>query len=120
VPGGQLDELGVHYLDVPQFLVGPARRVTGLVTPPSPGPPPGNRRREGGDHTARPGLSFRGRRRTNPSDSRHSGADRGIYRRPLPDWSKRPTTRGPGLVADGQVCGTPHTTGPPSPRRRTL
>ncbi len=40
VPGGQLDELGVHYFDVLQFLFGPARRVTGFVDRPSPGAPP--------------------------------------------------------------------------------
>lgn len=40
VPGGQLDELGVHYFDVLQFLFGPARRVTGFVQRPSPGAPP--------------------------------------------------------------------------------
>ncbi len=33
LPGGQLDELGVHYFDVLQFLFGPARRVTGFVHP---------------------------------------------------------------------------------------
>jgi predicted dehydrogenase len=41
VPGGQLDELGVHYFDVLQFLFGPARRVTGFVQRPSPDAPPG-------------------------------------------------------------------------------
>jgi predicted dehydrogenase len=40
VPGGQLDELGVHYFDVLQFLFGPARRVTGFVQRPSPSAPP--------------------------------------------------------------------------------
>ncbi len=40
VPGGQLDELGVHYFDVLQFLFGPARRVTGFVHAPEPGAPP--------------------------------------------------------------------------------
>jgi predicted dehydrogenase len=40
VPGGQLDELGVHYFDVLQFLFGPARRVTGFVQRPAPSLPP--------------------------------------------------------------------------------
>src|SRR6188508_1525197 len=40
VPGGQLDELGVHYFDVLQFLFGPVRRVTGFVQSPAPGTPP--------------------------------------------------------------------------------
>src|SRR6185295_18446181 len=40
VPGGQLDELGVHYFDVLQFLFGPARRVTGFVQLPAPAAPP--------------------------------------------------------------------------------
>ncbi len=40
VPGGQLDELGVHYFDVLQFLFGPARRVTGFVHRPLPDAPP--------------------------------------------------------------------------------
>lgn len=40
VPGGQLDELGVHYFDVLQYLFGPARRVTGFVQRPAPSAPP--------------------------------------------------------------------------------
>jgi predicted dehydrogenase len=40
VPGGQLDELGVHYFDVLQFLFGPVRRVTGFVQCPTPEAPP--------------------------------------------------------------------------------
>lgn len=40
VPGGQLDELGVHYFDVLQFLFGPARRVTGFIHQTSPDAPP--------------------------------------------------------------------------------
>jgi predicted dehydrogenase len=40
VPGGQLDELGVHYFDVLQFLFGPVRRVTGFVQRPAPSAPP--------------------------------------------------------------------------------
>lgn len=40
VPGGQLDELGVHYFDVLQFLFGPVRRVTGFVHRPAPAAPP--------------------------------------------------------------------------------
>ena len=40
VPGGQLDELGVHYFDVLAFLFGPARRVTGFVQRPSHEAPP--------------------------------------------------------------------------------
>jgi len=40
VPGGQLDELGVHYFDVLQYLFGPARRVTGFVQRPKPDAPP--------------------------------------------------------------------------------
>ena len=40
VPGGQLDELGVHYFDVLQFLFGAARRVTGFIQRPSPNAPP--------------------------------------------------------------------------------
>lgn len=40
VPGGQLDELGVHYFDVLQFLFGPARRVTGFVHRQTPAAPP--------------------------------------------------------------------------------
>jgi len=40
VPGGQLDELGVHYFDVLQFLFGPVRRVTGFVHRPLPALPP--------------------------------------------------------------------------------
>lgn len=40
VPGGQLDELGVHYFDVLQFLFGPVRRVTGFVQRPDPDAPP--------------------------------------------------------------------------------
>ncbi|MBL9214164.1 MAG: Gfo/Idh/MocA family oxidoreductase [Opitutaceae bacterium] len=39
-PGGQLDELGVHYFDVLQFLFGPVRRVAGLVQRPAPSEPP--------------------------------------------------------------------------------
>lgn len=40
VPGGQLDELGVHYFEVLQFLFGPVRRVTGFVQRPAPDAPP--------------------------------------------------------------------------------
>ena len=40
VPGGQLDELGVHYFDVLHFLFGPVRRVTGFVQSLTPGAPP--------------------------------------------------------------------------------
>lgn len=40
VPGGQLDELGVHYFDVLAYLFGPARRVTGFVHHPAAGAPP--------------------------------------------------------------------------------
>jgi predicted dehydrogenase len=40
VPGGQLDELGVHYFEVLQFLFGPVRRVTGFVQPTEAGAPP--------------------------------------------------------------------------------
>jgi predicted dehydrogenase len=40
VPGGQLDELGVHYFDVLQFLFGPVRRATGFIQRPSPDAPP--------------------------------------------------------------------------------
>ena len=40
VPGGQLDELGVHYFDVLAFLFGPVRRVTGFVQRPGPDRPP--------------------------------------------------------------------------------
>ena len=40
VPGGQLDELGVHYFEVLQFLFGPAKRVTGFVQRRSPDTPP--------------------------------------------------------------------------------
>lgn len=40
MPGGQLDELGVHYFDVLQFLFGPARRVTGFAHSPSQDAPP--------------------------------------------------------------------------------
>lgn len=40
VPGGQLDELGVHYFDVLAHLFGPARRVTGFVHRPAEGAPP--------------------------------------------------------------------------------
>lgn len=40
VPGGQLDELGVHYFDVLQFLFGPVRRVTGFIQRPAPDAPP--------------------------------------------------------------------------------
>jgi len=40
VPGGQLDELGVHYFDVLQYLFGPVRRVTGFVHRPEPSQPP--------------------------------------------------------------------------------
>lgn len=51
VPGGQLDELGVHYFDVLQYLFGPARRVTGFVQRPTPTAPPA---------TATVALSFDG------------------------------------------------------------
>lgn len=40
VPGGQLDELGVHYFDVLAFLFGPARRVTGFIHRPAADAPP--------------------------------------------------------------------------------
>jgi predicted dehydrogenase len=40
VPGGQLDELGVHYFDVLQFLFGPVARVTGFVQSPAAAAPP--------------------------------------------------------------------------------
>jgi predicted dehydrogenase len=40
VPGGQLDELGVHYFDVLHFLFGPTRRVTGFVHSSGPTEPP--------------------------------------------------------------------------------
>lgn len=40
VPGGQLDEIGVHYFDVLQDLFGPVRRATGFAVPPEPGLPP--------------------------------------------------------------------------------
>ncbi|MSU66665.1 MAG: Gfo/Idh/MocA family oxidoreductase [Opitutus sp.] len=40
VPGGQLDELGVHYFDVLHFLFGPVRRVTGFVQRPGASLPP--------------------------------------------------------------------------------
>lgn len=40
VPGGQLDELGVHYFDVLAYLFGPARRVTGFVHRPAETAPP--------------------------------------------------------------------------------
>lgn len=40
VPGGQLDELGVHYFDVLAYLFGPARRVTGFVHRPADAAPP--------------------------------------------------------------------------------
>jgi predicted dehydrogenase len=39
-PGGQLDELGVHYFDVLHYLFGPTRRVTGFVQRPAPTAPP--------------------------------------------------------------------------------
>jgi predicted dehydrogenase len=40
VPGGPLDELGVHYFDVLRCLFGPARRVTGFVQCRAHGQPP--------------------------------------------------------------------------------
>lgn len=40
VPGGQLDELAVHYFDVLQFLFGPVRRVSGFVQRPAADAPP--------------------------------------------------------------------------------
>jgi predicted dehydrogenase len=40
VPGGQLDELGVHYFEVLQFLFGPVRRVTGFIQRRAPDAPP--------------------------------------------------------------------------------
>ncbi|HRE82936.1 MAG TPA: Gfo/Idh/MocA family oxidoreductase [Opitutaceae bacterium] len=39
-PGGQIDELGVHYFDVLQFLFGPVRRVTGFIQRRPPHAPP--------------------------------------------------------------------------------
>lgn len=41
IPGGQLDELGVHYFEVLQHLFGPVRQVTGFVRRPAPDAPPG-------------------------------------------------------------------------------
>lgn len=40
IPGGQLDELGVHYFEVLQYLFGPVRQVTGFVRRPVPDAPP--------------------------------------------------------------------------------
>ncbi len=41
IPGGQLDELGVHYFEVLQYLFGPVRQVTGFIRRPAPDAPPG-------------------------------------------------------------------------------
>lgn len=40
IPGGQLDELAVHYFEVLQFLFGPVRQVTGFTRSPAPEAPP--------------------------------------------------------------------------------
>ena len=40
IPGGQLDELAVHYFEVLQFLFGPVRQVTGFTRSPADGAPP--------------------------------------------------------------------------------
>lgn len=41
IPGGQLDELGVHYFEVLQYLFGPVLQVTGFIHRPAPDSPPG-------------------------------------------------------------------------------
>jgi predicted dehydrogenase len=40
IPGGQLDELAVHYFEVLQHLFGPVRQVTGFTQSPAPEAPP--------------------------------------------------------------------------------
>lgn len=41
IPGGQLDELGVHYFEVLQFLFGPVRQTAGFLRRNPPEAPPG-------------------------------------------------------------------------------